>query len=350
MDKITNTGNVIKGSLVEEIKKCRAVDLPMMIFGSPGVGKSEQVAQSLEDDDILIDLRLNSLDSIDLRGLPVIKKDKNGNPHQVEWVRPEFIPWKGKGIIFLDEMNTAPPSVQNPALQLVHDRKVGPHHLGKDWYVLAAGNKAEDRAHVYPLSTALLARFAIYEYVPDHNTWSNWAVKNDIHPHVISFIAFKPDLLITSRIDEYTPNPNPRSWYFVSKRLKAGHNKLEDIRSLVGAAANEFFAYQSVCENIPKIEDILDGKAKFQKNEKITVNYAVASALATHMIRSKNPKSKIENCFSALLEMEGEPSIMFMRRVMNSDNHELKMCLASSKNGEKWFSIYRNLMEKALMH
>lgn len=354
-DKLIHTGNVITGSLVEKIRRCRAVPtakgqgLPMFIFGSPGVGKSEQVFQALEEGEMLIDLRLNSLDSIDLRGLPVIKKDKDKNPTQVEWVRPEFIPADGKGILFLDEMNTAAPSVQNPALQLVLDRKIGSHKLGDGWYIVAAGNKADDKAHVYPLSAALRQRFAIYHYQPDHNTWTNWAVKNGIHPHVIGFISFKPDLLIQPSIDEESSNPSPRSWYYVSQRLHAGQSELDDIRAVVGAAANEFMAYQTVCENIPKIEDILAGKIEWKEDERnITVSYAVSNALATHMLRSKSVKTHIENCFSALNNMSGEPSILFMRRVMHSDNTDLKTALFSSENGKKWFKKNGDRMTKAI--
>lgn len=354
-DKLIHTGNVITGSLVEKIRRCRAVPtakgqgLPMFIFGSPGVGKSEQVFQALEEGEMLIDLRLNSLDSIDLRGLPVIKKDKDKNPTQVEWVRPEFIPADGKGILFLDEMNTAAPSVQNPALQLVLDRKIGSHKLGDGWYIVAAGNKADDKAHVYPLSSALRQRFAIYHYQPDHNTWTNWAVKNGIHPHVIGFISFKPDLLIQPSIDEESSNPSPRSWYYVSQRLHAGQSDLDDIRAVVGAAANEFMAYQTVCENIPKIEDILAGKIEWKEDERnITVSYAVSNALATHMLRSKSVKAHIENCFSALNNMSGEPSILFMRRVMHSDSTDLKTALFSSENGKKWFKKNGDRMTKAI--
>jgi hypothetical protein len=354
-DKMIANANMITGSLVVEIRRCRAVPtskgqgLPMFIFGSPGVGKSEQVHQALEDGEICIDLRLNSLDSIDLRGLPVIKKDKDKNPTQVEWIRPEFIPWEGKGILFLDELNTAAPSVQNPALQLVLDRKIGKHELGKDWYIVAAGNRADDKAHVYPLSAALRQRFAIYHYAPDHNTWTNWAVKNEIHPHVIGFISFKPDLLIQPSIDEESSNPSPRSWYFVSQRLHAGQNELRDIRAIVGSAANEFMAYQTVCENIPKIDDILEGKIEWKEDERnITVSYAVSNALATHMLRSKSVKKHIENCFNALNNMSGEPSILFMRRVMHSDNTELKTALFSSENGKKWFKKNGDRMTKAI--
>lgn len=354
-EKMIANANMITGSLVDEIRRCRSVKtakgqgLPMFIFGSPGVGKSEQVHQALEDGEVCIDLRLNSLDSIDLRGLPVIMKDKDKNPTEVQWIRPEFIPWEGKGILFLDELNTAAPSVQNPALQLVLDRQIGKHKLGPDWYIVAAGNRADDKAHVYPLSAALRQRFAIYHYSPDHNTWTNWAVKNGIHPHVIGFISFKPDLLIQPSIDEESSNPSPRSWFYVSQRLHAGQNELRDIRSVVGAAANEFMAYQTVCENIPKIEDILSGKIDWKEDERnITVSYAVSNALATHMLRSKSVKVQIEHCFNALNNMSGEPSILFMRRVMHSDNSELKTALFSSDNGKKWFKKNGDRMTKAI--
>lgn len=354
-DKLMNTGNVITGSLVNHIKRCRSVDLskgkglPMFIFGSPGVGKSEQVFEALEEGETMIDLRLNSLDSIDLRGLPVIKKDKDKNPTQVEWVRPEFIPWEGKGILFLDELNTASPSVQNPALQLVLDRKIGTHRLGDSWYIVAAGNKSDDKAHVYPLSAALRQRFAIYHYQPDHNTWTNWAVKSGVHPHVIGFISFKPDLLIQPSVDEESSNPSPRSWYYVSQRLHAGQNELADVRAVVGAAANEFMAYQTVCENIPKIEDILSGKINWKEDEKnITVSYAISNALATHMLRAKDSKKYIENCFNALLNMSGEPSILFMRRVMHGDNDALKQVVFTCDNGKKWFKKHGDRMTKAI--
>ena len=363
-DKLVK-GNVITGSLVEKIRRCRSVEtakgqgLPMLIYGSPGVGKSEQVFQALEPGEVMIDLRLNSLDSIDLRGLPVIEKDEKRNPTQVKWIRPEFIPGEDgvmlngklhkRGILFLDEINTAAPSVQNPALQLVLDRKVGSHQLGSGWYIVAAGNKADDKSHVYPLSAALRQRFAIYHYTPDHNTWTNWAVKNGIHPHVIGFISFKPDLLIQPSIDEESSNPSPRSWYYVSQRLHAGQNEADDIRSVVGGAADEFMAYQTVCENIPKIEDILSGKIEWNEDEKnITVSYAVSNALATHMLRSKSLKLHIENCFGALCNMSGEPSILFMRRVMHSDYTELKSALFSSDNGKKWFKKNGDRMQKAI--
>jgi len=364
-DSLTSVGNVITGSLAKEIRRCREIPtskgmgIPMFIYGSPGVGKSDQVHQAINEDELVIDLRLNSLDSIDLRGLPVITKDSNGNPNEVRWVPPEFIPSEGgvvvdgkkynSGILFLDEMNTAAPSVQNPALQLVLDRRIGSHILGKNWYIVAAGNKSSDNAHVYPLSSALRQRFAIYHYEPDHNTWTNWAVKNNVHSHVIGFISFKPDLLIQPSVDEESNNPSPRSWYYVSQRLIMKQDRLEDIRSLVGPAANEFIAYQKVCQNLPKISDILSGKIKWKEDPRdITVSYAVSNAMASHILTSKKQKDEMEYCFETLLKMSPEPSMLFLRRIVHSENLEIKKILFSSKNGEQWFDKNSTKMSKAL--
>jgi hypothetical protein len=354
-EKLMKVGNPINGSIVDEIKRCRAVQtnkgqgLPMLIYGSPGVGKSEQVYQALEDGDLFIDLRLNTLDSIDLRGLPVIKKDDKGNPTQVEWVRPEFIPWEGRGILFLDEINTAPPSVQNPALQLVLDRKVGNHRLGKDWYIVAAGNKADDKAHVHPLSSALRQRFAIYHYEPDKDTWSNWAVKSNVHPHVIGFINFKPDQLIQPAIDDEGANPSPRSWYYVSQRLYSDQNELKDIRSVVGAAANEFMAYQSVCAKVPSITDIISGKVSFKEDSKnVTMSYAVSSALGIHLLRSKWKEADVNNCFkNAINNMAGEPGMVFMRYILIQGDEKLRNVVCACDEGMKWFDKHNDHLRRA---
>src|SRR6266700_4939743 len=91
-----------------------------MIWGPPGIGKSSIVAQTAQAHGLeMIDLRLSQLAPTDLRGLPVAE-------HGVSrWYPPEFLPHEGRGILFLDELNLAPPAMQGMAQQLILDRKVG---------------------------------------------------------------------------------------------------------------------------------------------------------------------------------------------------------------------------------
>ncbi|MFO7596399.1 MAG: hypothetical protein R6W92_08665 [Desulfocurvibacter africanus] len=81
---------------------------PAFPWGAPGVGKSQVVVQVAAKHGLeLVDIRAVLLDPVDLRGIPRI--DEAGN---AVWSSPSFLPRKGRGILFLDELNTAPPLVQ----------------------------------------------------------------------------------------------------------------------------------------------------------------------------------------------------------------------------------------------
>ena len=103
-----------------------------MIWGPPGIGKSSIVSESCESNKLsFIDLRLSQLAPTDLRGLPVPRENN------CAWLSPEFLPTEGKGVLFLDEINLAPPAMQGVAQQLILDRRVGSYELPDGWFVWA---------------------------------------------------------------------------------------------------------------------------------------------------------------------------------------------------------------------
>ncbi len=96
------------------------LQLSLMLWGPPGIGKSSIVAEVARQHDLqLVDLRLSQLAPTDLRGLPVAENGVS------RWFPPEFLPTEGRGILFLDEINMAPPAMQGIAQQLILDRQVG---------------------------------------------------------------------------------------------------------------------------------------------------------------------------------------------------------------------------------
>ena len=108
----------------------RRVKLSLMIWGPPGIGKSSIVAQTASAHKIgFIDLRLSQLAPTDLRGLPVARNGVS------RWYPPEFLPRTGEGVLFLDEINLAPPTMQGMAQQLILDRKVGNYVVPPGWYI-----------------------------------------------------------------------------------------------------------------------------------------------------------------------------------------------------------------------
>ena len=131
----------LKKSLIPLIKS----QIPTFIWGSPGVGKSSLISQIAQESNMeFIDLRLSLLDPTDLRGVPFFDQTTK----TAIWAKPEFLPNSNSeefGILFLDEINSAPPTIQAAAYQLILDRKIGEYTLPKNYSIIAAGNYENDR-------------------------------------------------------------------------------------------------------------------------------------------------------------------------------------------------------------
>ena len=140
--------------LFEALHALIAERVPLHIWGACGVGKSQIVAQVASDLGWeFLDIRAVQLDPVDLRGLPRISADK------AEWVPPKFLPTSGNGILFLDELTSAPQMTQAGCYQLVLDRKLGEYQLPDGWVVIAAGNPASERGVHFSMPRPLRNRF-----------------------------------------------------------------------------------------------------------------------------------------------------------------------------------------------
>lgn len=239
-------------ALVEYLDALIRHDIKMstMIWGPPGIGKSSIVAQTTKQYRLeFIDVRLSQLAPTDLRGLPV---PKNGVSR---WYPPEFLPAGGKGVLFLDELNMAPPAIQGMAQQLILDRKVGSYVVPEDWFIWAAGNRKEDRAAVFDMPAPLANRFVHLEVEPDFDSFKAYALQHGLHEHVIAFLSFRTSLLY--QLDPQQPAwPSPRSWEMASRLHSVGL----DIAPVVGQAASaEFRAFVSLYANMVDMEAILRG-------------------------------------------------------------------------------------------
>lgn len=253
--------------------------LPIMIWGPPGVGKSQaiqQVAEELKLD--FIDLRLSLLNPIDLRGLPFINKET----HRAEWLTPDFLPNgknKTKGILFLDEINLAPFSVMAAAYQLILDRKLGEYKLPDGWIVIAAGNRIEDNANVTKFPAPLANRFIHHEVEHNIDDWISWAIANSIHPQIISFLGKMPQHLIRMPKSGEKSFPTPRSWANASILHTLGYR----IDSSVGdGVAAEFYAFLKVYDKLPDLLSILTGKKQPSIDTKqLDILWALSIGLVT---------------------------------------------------------------------
>jgi hypothetical protein len=265
----------------------RKIRSSIMIWGAPGIGKSSVISQIADSNNFeLIDLRISQLAPTDLRGIPV----PSGN--KAHWFPPEFLPTEGKGILFLDEINMAPPAVQGIAQQLILDRKVGSYRVPDGWYIWSAGNRKEDHAAVFDMPAPLANRFIHLEVKTDLKEFKSYALENKIDDKIISFLNFRPKLL--HKIDKNSPSwPSPRSWSIANDLLKADI----DVDPAIGnAAAAEFRSFCKIYKTLPNIEPILKGKSSPKFPEDLSAKYALCCALS---VRAKNLK-EVENAFAYL--------------------------------------------------
>jgi hypothetical protein len=231
------------------------LQLSTMIWGPPGIGKSAIVAQAAAARSLeFVDLRLSQLAPTDLRGLPV----PDAKAGISRWFPPEFLPRAGEGVLFLDEINMAPPAMQGMAQQLILDRRVGGYIVPDGWFIWAAGNRKEDRASVFDMPSPLANRFLHLDVEPDWESFKAHALEAGFHEQIIALLSYRPSLL--HALDPLKPAwPSPRTWALASRLHAAGL----DIAPAVGAgAAGEFAAYLQVYATLPSLEPILEGRGE----------------------------------------------------------------------------------------
>ena len=264
---------------------------PVMLWGAPGVGKSQMVAQIAENHNVpLIDIRLSQMEPSDLRGIPFRVGDL------VEWAVPAMLPnaqrHGERGILFLDEITSAPPSVSAAAYQLILDRKLGEYEVPEGWAIIAAGNRQGDRGVTYSMPAPLANRFSHYEVEVNLDDWVAWAYLNGIDERVIAFLRFRQDLLFEfDAAQNPVAFPSPRSWEFAHRALqKFDHSNnllLGALQACVGKAAGiEVKAFVDSLDQMPDLDAIVRGEDLAAPKE-IDLQYAVATALVGRAIRAR---------------------------------------------------------------
>ncbi|MDJ0834635.1 MAG: AAA family ATPase [Gammaproteobacteria bacterium] len=264
---------------------------PVMLWGPPGVGKSQIVMQIGQRHELpVIDIRLSQMEPSDLRGIPFKQGDK------VEWAVPSILPDSEAhgeaGILFLDEINSAAPSVSAAAYQLILDRRLGNYEVPNGWAIFAAGNRQGDRGVTYAMPAPLANRFSHYEIDLNLDDWVAWAYKHAIDERIIGFLRFRPELLF-----DFDPAhnpaafPSPRSWEFAHRALQKFIDYpdllLGSLQACVGQAAGiECHAFIESLDQMPDLDKILSGE-DLKAPQEIDLQYAVASALVGRAIRAQ---------------------------------------------------------------
>ena len=304
--------SILKKSLISMIDS----KIPVFVWGNPGVGKSSIIKQIANDKNMeFIDLRLSLLDPTDLRGIPFFD---SANKSAI-WAKPEFLPNSNSqafGILFLDEINSAPPTVQAAAYQLILDRKIGEYTLPMNYAIVAAGNYESDRGVTYRMPTPLANRFVHLDFELDFEEWKSWAYETKIDTRIISFLSYKPQNLFTFDAKAKEKSfATPRSWSFVNDILNS-NLQIEFLKDVISGAvgkdsSDEFMNFCKVIDKLPNIQEILEAI-----NTEVPTNNSVLYALCTGIVYALKENSSIEkvtNILNYSLNLPNEFSVMLIR-------------------------------------
>lgn len=188
----------------------------LLLLSPPGVGKSDTVAQAAAD---------AGLPCRSLLGTQIAPEDVSGIP-RIVGERSVFCPPRvllpedpQPFCLFLDELPACAPDIQKAFYSLLLERRLGEHPLPRGTWVVAAGNRAEDRALVRSLSSALINRVIILHVRVDVKEWLVWAKAAKVRPEIVAFIVAMPSSLMRPVPREPVPFSTPRAWAALSRAL-----------------------------------------------------------------------------------------------------------------------------------
>jgi len=360
-------------TLEKSIRKTYETGISLFVSGTTGIGKSETLLKvgrdlaveekrtfvewtKLSDTEkrklyndqkvrrntfLFADVRISQMDPSDLRGLPMM----NG---------ADFVEWKPsllfkvlslpdiKGILFFDEMNLAPPSVQASAYQIVLDKAIGEIAINPDICIIAAGNRLEDKANVYEMAGPLKNRFRhVTLSVPSHEQWVDWGYRNGVDTRIITYIQFKPTQLMGNVQDTSNGNSfaSPRSWKFASDMIK-GEDSLSDVQQYVSECVGDGVGIEF--KAFIRLRDKIDLENIFKHPKKAIelptdLKWSLIGLVAE---KYKANKKILTKAITICNKLDPEFGVSLMRMLQSTNPKHFEKEALDCKEGDKFVELY----------
>ena len=306
------------GELASILRTLIELRMACMIWGGPGIGKSEVIAQvALSLTYPMIDTRLSQIEQVDLRGIPDVDKATG----KTKWMTPEFFPTAGEGIWLFDELTSATPSVLAATYQLFNDRMLGEYNVPADWRLIAAGNREGDGGVTYKMPAPLGNRFVHLYVRADANDWvDSYANPMGVDPRIVA--AVRSGFLATGgeKQESAVYHFDRANAAFLTPRSLAKCSKVLDampessmarktiICGLIGLGhGSELCAYLDMQAEFPSLDAIRKDPKSIAVPHSPSVAYAVACAMGRTL-----DINTVQADFT------------YLKRITSSDGHELR--------------------------
>ncbi|MFM1990254.1 MAG: hypothetical protein RJA99_3211 [Pseudomonadota bacterium] len=274
----------IKTSILEQFKAPNGNKIVPFILGAPGGGKSacaRDVVQSLNiDPEKVIEFNASLRDPVDILGLPSSKGDHS------DWLASKEF-WtvrrgQGRAALILEELSDGSVAMQNALCRVIYDRHAGQLPLSDELFIIATGNRTEDKSGANRITSKLANRTRRFEFTENLDDWTEWALDNNLPAELIQFMRFRPGLL-----SEFDPNrfcnPTPRSWERVACIPDSLPEQLyfDNVAGEVGeGAAAEYTGFRRIYRQLPNIDALLLDPKGADVPDDPAVRFAITGALA----------------------------------------------------------------------
>ena len=351
---MSETRQVTSAQAGKGLKQAFKIKRPVFLWGPPGIGKSELVEEITNElNGYMIDLRLSQMEPTDLRGIPFYNKDLG----KMDWAEPIDLPTQEFAsqypivVLFLDEMNSAAPSVQAAAYQLILNRRVGKYVLPDNVAIVAAGNRESDKGVTYRMPSPLSNRFVHQEMKVDFTSWLNWAIENNIHKDVVGYLSFaKNDLYDFDPKSASRAFATPRSWKFTSDILNSEGLDDETATNLVSGTIGEglaikFMSHRKIAGQMPNPSDILSGKITTLAIKEVSAMYSLVISMCYELkdsvgkISDKEFNEHSDNFFKYMMD-NFETELIIMGARIALVNYDLPFMPTKMKHFDEFHDKY----------
>lgn len=344
--------------LANRLEMCYKADQPLFIHGTTGIGKSDtvrQVAERIAEEKgrtfvewedaeaeellanpeeyfVFVDERLAQSDPSDVKGLPDLDGDAT------EWKPPKWIDVVSNddvaGFVFCDELNLAPQLVQAAYYEMILDKKVGDNRLSDEVYLVGAGNRTEDQAHIREMPAPLRNRFGHVELRPPSagkdGAWTEWAIENDVDSRVLGFLTSnlgKDKLfLFTEDNRDAICFATPRTWEMASTAIQSADAETPaEVAEVAGmfigeGTASNFRGFLETREEVD-VQAYLDNPEMAEELTEVDVKHALITAIAEEYREDKDALGDVIEV-AAHLDTEFGSFLLSMCRRYNEDHFQ----------------------------
>lgn len=348
------------------LRNCYDKKIPLMVYGGFGIGKSMiprqifvDIAESKKKEFVVwehitedkkmecinnadkyfvfCDQRIGQMDSTDLRGIPNMMNEKMLKTVPYSWVI-YFTTEGADGVVFFDEINLAPPTVAGSAYQIINDRTISDRKLADNVFCMGAGNRAEDKAHIFEMPMPLHDRFAEVEIGVDLEGWTSWAMDNsNINPHLISFVQWKPNRLYHADVKKGDKPSTPRAIERASTLLGEADITTNDAFEIVAISCGEAFAseFQAYAKYYSQLNwaSIYKNPESVKKFEMDKL-WAVAGGMCDQFLKGVDDKV-FSSMMDVILEMRPDFALVGLKMMKDGNKKKFATQIKKAKNFQK---------------